>query len=196
MSSPPPLPSPLHPPPHSSPSPSPPSDVRRPSFPLYRARSTHSRLSFRRFILLLVRAGVVSPCTRVWRRWARCAVGERVTRARLPPLPPSRWWPLLWLCARNLIIIIAGGEGEVGRVYDNKEADRLLALRSRYKLPTTRARVSLSLSRWITNERGGAHAPQRNDRLKSFVVSCVSSFSSTYLSPCSFSGNPGNQLHG
>lgn len=38
------------------------------------------------------------------------------------------------------------GGGEGGRVYDNKEADRLLALRSRYKLPTTRARVSLSLS--------------------------------------------------
>lgn len=41
----------------------------------------------------------------------------------------------------------SGGGGERGRVYDNKEADRLLALRSRYKLPTTRARVSLSLSR-------------------------------------------------
>ena len=38
------------------------------------------------------------------------------------------------------------GGGEGGRVYDNKEADRLLALRFRYKLPTTRDGVSLSLS--------------------------------------------------
>lgn len=36
--------------------------------------------------------------------------------------------------------------GGGGRVYDNKEADRLLALRFRYKLPTTRDGVSLSLS--------------------------------------------------
>lgn len=41
----------------------------------------------------------------------------------------------------------------MGRVYDNKEADRLLALRFRYKLPTTRARVSLSLSLSVNNER-------------------------------------------
>ena len=36
--------------------------------------------------------------------------------------------------------------GGGGRGYDNKEADRLLALRFRYKLPTTRDGVSLSLS--------------------------------------------------